>query len=594
MECYKSSLRNFRMVGCTKRGKESYLKILSNHTDYDCMICFIGKTCKLIDITPGIVKKIKEIKPLIHSKERTLDFNELVLQNMHVIAPESDDYGSWINWCIAMNKANLPLETFLEFSKQSDDKYNEKKAIKKWESVKYEKNAGDLINRLKKLGIDVSTFTTGEIKHEIGVKSDLEAGQMIIKLYPHWKYCEKVLYIFDNKTGMWSDDENIHHSIIAQFAEDLHYLNHTSEGWKKTRKSYGSNSALMSNCMKFLKTECIDNEWIKQNQNSSPGKLLFKNGYLNLKTNEFVEEFNPDIVFFAGININYYEQSHAQINYSNDLFHRLFVIPLGDELANYFLLNLARALAGDMMKRFLFGLGCGNSGKSTLVKAYQLSFGNYIGTFNAENLVYKESVAEESSKMRWVLLQRASRIIFSNEIKDGVCLDGNFIKKLSSGGDALSARMLYQCEQTFVPQFLTILMSNDISQIKPYDKAVDNRVRIISYPKVFVEHEPQNEFELEMDKNLDNEMLTPEFQEALIHLTISRYLKFIKEGSIEYEPAEVLKGKNEWIGEKDEIGYVDKFKKVFEITNDEQDYIESSSIQQWITNYNICISMTKM
>ena len=85
-----------------------------------------------------------------------------------------------------------------------------------------------------------------------------------------------------------------------------------------------------------------------------------------------------------------------------------------------------------MLKRFIFGLGCGNSSKSTLVKAYQLSFGNYIGTFNAENLVYKENVAEESSKMRWVLLQRASRIIFSNEIKDGVCLDGNFIKKLSS------------------------------------------------------------------------------------------------------------------------------------------------------------------
>jgi hypothetical protein len=97
-----------------------------------------------------------------------------------------------------------------------------------------------------------------------------------------------------------------------------------------------------------------------------------------------------------------------------------------------------------------------------------------------------------------------------------------------------------------------------------------------------------------MDKHLDTEMLTPEFQEALIHLTISRYLKFVKEGSIEYEPADVLKGKNEWIGEKDEIGYVDKFKKVFEITNDEQDYIESSAIQLWITNYSVCISMTKM
>ena len=63
--------------------------------------------------------------------------------------------------------------------------------------------------------------------------------------------------------------------------------------------------------------------------------------------------------------------------------------------------------------------------------------------------------------------------------------------------------MLYQNEQTFVPQFLTILMANDIRQIKPYDDAVDNRVRIISYPKVFIDREPQNEFDLQMDKHLD-------------------------------------------------------------------------------------------
>ena len=77
------------------------------------------------------------------------------------------------------------------------------------------------------------------------------------------------------------------------------------------------------------------------------------------------------------------------------------------------------------------------------------------------------------------------------------------MKKLSSEGDALSARMLNQNEQTFVPQFLTILMANDIRQIKPYDDAVDNRVRIISYPKVFIDREPQNEFDLQMDKHLD-------------------------------------------------------------------------------------------
>ena len=60
------------------------------------------------------------------------------------------------------------------------------------------------------------------------------------------------------------------------------------------------------------------------------------------------------------------------------------MITLGEKVADYFLLNLSRALAGNLMKRFFFGLGSGNSGKSTLVKAYSSSFGKLIGIFNAE------------------------------------------------------------------------------------------------------------------------------------------------------------------------------------------------------------------
>ena len=74
---------------------------------------------------------------------------------------------------------------------------------------------------------------------------------------------------------------------------------------------------------------------------------------------------------------------------------------------------------------------------------------------------------------------------------------------------------VYHCEQSFVPHFLTILMANDISEIKPYDCAVNNRIRAVCYPKVFVEDEPKNEFKLKMDKKLDNEMLTVEVQEVV-------------------------------------------------------------------------------
>jgi hypothetical protein len=52
------------------------------------------------------------------------------------------------------------------------------------------------------------------------------------------------------------------------------------------------------------------------------------------------------------------------------VYHRLFVIPLGEEMAKWTLTNLARGIAGDMIKRFIFGIGSGDSGKSTLVSAF--------------------------------------------------------------------------------------------------------------------------------------------------------------------------------------------------------------------------------
>ena len=54
----------------------------------------------------------------------------------------------------------------------------------------------------------------------------------------------------------------------------------------------------MSSCIKLIKSQCVDKEWLKQKQNSSLGKLLFKNEYLDLRKNEFYTEFDPETVFF--------------------------------------------------------------------------------------------------------------------------------------------------------------------------------------------------------------------------------------------------------------------------------------------------------
>ena len=101
--------------------------------------------------------------------------------------------------------------------------------------------------------------------------------------------------------------------------------------------------------------------------------------------------------------------------------------------------------------------------------------------------------------MRWSLLLRYKRIIISNEMKTNTTINGNMLKKVSSGGDGLTGRLHCGNEISFTPHFLVIAMANDIPKIVPYDSAVDNRVRVISYKKQFVDEVEDKENELLKD-----------------------------------------------------------------------------------------------
>jgi phage/plasmid-associated DNA primase len=224
-----------------------------------------------------------------------------------------------------------------------------------------------------------------------------------------------------------------------------------------------------------------------------------------------------------------------------------------------------------------------NTGKGIQTKACQLSMGQYCGNFTAENLAYNNNSNDEAQKLRWVYLLRNKRVIISNEITNNKPLNGNLIKKISSGGDSLQARVHGGLETDFIPQFLTIVLANDIPEIKPYDDAVQNRVRVYSYTKSFVD-EPANEFELRKDPNLEKEMETKQFQRCFIGLLVQSYLTFQQNGRVENEPQEVMVAKTNWMGSNEDNNIMNKFQQQFEITNSPEDYVFSKDIETWITS----------
>jgi phage/plasmid-associated DNA primase len=427
----------------------------------------------------------------------------------------------------------------------------------------------------------------------IGITGDdKDAAEALLQLYPHWVCCHNELFVYDDSTGLWNSDMNSQIKIMGRFVEELRVWKKDKKGVDKpTRLSYGSNTSLQKQIIPQIKALCIDNDWVRRTELSSLGKILFLNGYYDFRAGQFYDTFDPDIVFVCRIDQTFEAMDSADVVYMNDIKRRMFLDPLGHDVGDYFTLNIARGLAGDMMKRLFFGLGGTDCGKTTITQACKFSLGEYFGSFNGENLAFSRSTADEGAQMRWVMLLKNKRIIFSNEMKSTVELNGNMIKKISSGGDSIIARVHGGLETEFVPQFLAVCMANDINKITPYDKATANRVRVIPYDRQFVDN-PANEFQLKKDYNLDAEMKTERFQKAFVRLLIVRYSEFQMGGRKEVEPPGVVSAKNDWIGDEKETDIVNKFLGEFEITGNIVDhYARSSDIEYWLKGSNLGVSM---
>ena len=146
-----------------------------------------------------------------------------------------------------------------------------------------------------------------EIIFDSFVKNDLEAAEKLYSLYPDWKYSEGELYVFDDENGIWKNDRNTFNQIVSRYTSQLWVAvkNRNDKLEASKVKSYGNTTFLFNQMLEKLKTLCVDDIWLSNSYSSSLGKLLFNNGYFDMKTNKFHYGFNKDIVFSGKIHQNY-------------------------------------------------------------------------------------------------------------------------------------------------------------------------------------------------------------------------------------------------------------------------------------------------
>ena len=399
------------------------------------------------------------------------------------------------------------------------------------------------------------------------------------------------------KNNIWIQDYKIIEADIRNYVSHSNIYKLDSKGneidFSQNRKNADN---IAKNIMDIAVNKSND-AWVNKLFSSSLGKILFNNGYYDFRKSKFYDcndkAFDNSIIFTEKIpfdmKMNFNEKEY---DYINGIRKRIFYTPFGIEVGDYYLLQLSRGLAGDCMKRFLFGIGSSNTGKSLISSALKSACGGYYGAYNGANLAYKpNSSSDEAQKLRWVKLLKTKRIITSNEIQMGMEIDGNMIKKVSNGGlDEIVARGHCQDETGFKIGFLPILFAQDMDNITPKDDAVINRIRAINYEKIYVD-EPTNEYELLIDRNMDNEVLTYEFQVGFLMLLFQAYKVFQDGGRIETEPEGIKKAGIDILGR--DISIIDKFKNDFEITQNEEDFVRSKDIEKWLGDGKFKVSITK-
>ena len=432
-----------------------------------------------------------------------------------------------------------------------------------------------------------------------GVMNDLDAVNKLLKIYPYFKYCHKILYAFNFTNGLWTSDKSSICGIITKFQQYLHIMNNIDGDWIMSEfKSYGNCLNLIDIIYTLIKCGCVDNDWLKNNENSGLNKLLFPNGWYDFSTGIFYNKneyaFNPEFVFFAIMPYAFEPFSDEDLDYMETIKQRLFYSTTSINLGNYFMLMLARGLSGECMKEMIFAIGDTNCGKGVLTMAISHALGSYFGSFNGECLALKDTSNDEAQLLRWVMLIAKCRIIISNEMKHNIKLSGNIIKKIVSGKEPLIARTHGGEETSFITHFLPIIFSNDMNEIFPYQKEEQGRTKCIGFTKHYVSHEPTTELELRMDPNIKNEVVTKRFSQCLVGILLMEYSKYVDNGKIAPICIEAENSKNIWISEE-KADPLKMFLEDYAFTNNEDDFIQSVSIEDWIKNQeNFGISSHKL
>lgn len=423
------------------------------------------------------------------------------------------------------------------------------------------------------------------------VENDEEASKiildnlnnMVVKCddkYFYKKYVNTNIYVED-RTPSKKETYNILFAIVSKCDIKMTTANGVKDYSKTT-----------SGCKKIVEMTFAhlpnDTDFTKKLFNSNIGKLCFLNGYYDIDENKF-KKYDNEVFTLKYVDKNYEEEvNNKYIKILNDKILDPIMGKDKDSMLRYF----SRSLFGTMDKKWAVGLGPRDTGKSQITKLFELTFGNYIKTFNAENLMcMRMGGGDIAKKLSWLVPFQYCRLYFSNEMKTEddnnkkLTLDCNQIKSISSGGDTKEARQNYENEKNFQLQGNMCLFMNELAKLSHKD--AKQSLHQFNFKTIFVDEITEEHQKINThgdgckyktkDDNIKLLLNDDNIQNAFIQVIIQNYGKHIQ-------------NTNDDDFDNNEDADTDKIAEFFEFTLDKKDRVSVAEYNRILKENGLNIS----
>jgi putative DNA primase/helicase len=224
--------------------------------------------------------------------------------------------------------------------------------------------------------------------------------------------------------------------------------------------------------------------------------LNVTNGTVNLQTMKMAKH-DPAQFLTKIVDVEYDE--HASMSPRWAKFLRT-IFDNDNELEGYVQRAVGYTLTGHTDEHCLFFCyGDGANGKSTFMKALEIISGEFSTTASIEALLEKRNDGDNATPTVAGLV--GMRLATAQEMPDGKRFDESLIKSIT-GGDTISARVLYGSIFKFVPTHTLWLTGNHKPRITGTDAGIWRRIRIVP----FIANIPE-------DQRRDSREIAKEFHE---------------------------------------------------------------------------------